>query len=76
MTEFRKEKIRIDLVLELSDCRDCPMVLKKTTPSSLYAKDYFCKATKDLKKIMGYVEFKSDLQPIPFWCPYKLKDKK
>ncbi len=58
--------IRIDL----KDCRTCPKCNKKLTKGYGYAMDYFC-TLKDDRVTSGYVEWESDINPIPNWCPLK-----
>jgi hypothetical protein len=35
-----------------------------------YAMDYTC--TLEGKKIMGYIEWPSEIKPVPKWCPIRL----
>lgn len=56
------------IILEIKDCRGCPNVRADRTQGAGYALDYFC-ASMDNKKICGYVEWESDMAPVPDWCP-------
>jgi hypothetical protein len=37
-----------------------------------YAFDYLCKACGK-RKIVGYVEWDSEIPPVPDWCPFRIK---
>lgn len=56
-------------------CDKCPYVKMERTPNAGYAFDYFCKACGD-RKIVGYVEYDSEIPPVPGWCPYHIKEEK
>lgn len=53
----------------------CPYAGSAHTPGSGYATDYFCKLKPDKKAehgfrgTSGYVEWDSEINPIPKWCP-------
>ena len=74
------------LILNLEKCRDihggvsCPYSGSDRTIGSGYAEDYFCKLVPDpeadygFKETSGYVEWPSDVRPIPEWCPIRDKE--
>jgi len=64
-------KIKIKITLDLQSCAGCPLVDIKRTPGTGYALDYFCTASENKKKIMGYIEWSSEYRPVPDWCPIK-----
>ena len=45
---------------------------KERTAGAGYAFDFFCKAA-DNRKITGYVEWESEIPPVPSWCPFYIK---
>ena len=57
------------------DSISCPYSGSARTPGSGYAEDYFCKLVPDkdsphgCKTTSGYVEWDSEINPIPIWCP-------
>ena len=53
-------------------CDECPFVEVSRTPRAGYAHDYFC--TKADKMIMTYVEYDSEIPPVPQWCPFRVKE--
>lgn len=57
---------------ELKDCSKCPMVISKRTVGAGYALDYHCSAV-DNKRVMYYVEWDKDMNPVPEWCPYRIE---
>ena len=60
-------------------CDQCRFVYQTRTPRAGYAFDYFCKAVETPngpKKIVGYVEYDSEIPEIPDWCPYRIKEVK
>jgi hypothetical protein len=77
----------VKLVLEIDNCSGCPFVNSERTLNAGFAIDYYCahKEFKDYtendkyrqstavgRKVMSYVEWSSDHQPIPDWCPIRL----
>lgn len=56
------------ILLNLKDCRKCPHCGSKLTKGYGYAMDYFCLEYGD-KISSGYVEWESDVNTIPEWCP-------
>lgn len=60
------------ITIDLKDCRKCPECGEKLTKGYGYATDYFCKL-KNNKITSGYVEWSSDVNPVPNWCPLKQK---
>lgn len=61
------------VVIGVGRCDECPCVKTERTPRAGYAFDYFCKAC-DGRKIVGYVEWDSEIPEIPDWCPFKAKE--
>lgn len=59
------------IVLDIKNCTGCPKVVQERTPRAGYAVDYFCSLV-DNKLVSGYVEWESDLNPVPDWCPLLL----
>ena len=59
--------------LEINSCIECPKVKVSRTPGAGSADDYFC--TKNHRMVMAYVEWSSDVKPVPDWCPLRV-DKK
>lgn len=57
--------------IPIGRCDDCPFVEVSRTPRAGYAHDYLCSKTN--KTIINYVEYDSEIPPIPDWCPYRLK---
>lgn len=66
-----RKKTKVAILMALDCCNKCPNVIENRTPDAGYAFDYFCSA-KDNKKIMGYVEYDSELAEVPNWCPYRV----
>lgn len=65
------------IILDINDCRDCLKCIEERTEGAGWAFDYSCSLEKDddgnPKQIMGYVEYTSDIEPVPDWCPRLLK---
>lgn len=53
-------------------CDDCPFVEVSRTLGAGYAHDYLCRKTQ--KTIVSYVEYDSEIPPVPQWCPFKIKE--
>lgn len=68
----KRRKIKVLIPFKLDCCAYCPKVKEERTPNAGYAFDYYCTA-KNNRKIMGYVEYDSELVEVPKWCPYKVK---
>lgn len=62
--------MKTKIVIELDNCYECPYCGQKLTKGYGYALDYFCKKTHN-KITSGYVEWESDMNPVPDWCPLK-----
>jgi hypothetical protein len=63
------------LKLELEKCVNpdgirCPFVEEKLTKGYGYAVDYMC-GKCDNRVTSVYVEWDSDVNPVPNWCPLK-----
>ena len=58
------------VVLGVGRCDLCPCVMTAPTPGVGCATDYYCKAA-NCKKIVGYVEWDSEIPPVPDWCPFR-----
>ena len=54
-------------------CDMCPMCETERTIGAGYAFDYLCKACGK-RKIVGYVEWDSEIPEIPDWCPFRAKE--
>ena len=61
---------------------DCPFCESDRTRDAGFAMDYFCKLTSDanersgFRMTSGYVEWDSDINPVPLWCPLMDKEEK
>ena len=64
-----RPKIKVNIVLEIDSCESCPKNGRKLTKGYGYAYDNFCTMTKDNKITSGYVEWPSEVNPVPDWCP-------
>ena len=60
------------IVINVGRCDECPLHYKERTAGAGYAFDFFCKAA-DNRKITGYVEWESEIPPVPSWCPFYIK---
>lgn len=62
--------------LTLKKCVDnkagvkCPYCTEKLTKGFGYAVDYMCKLM-DNRVTSGYVEWESEINPVPSWCPIR-----
>ena len=54
---------------------DCPFAGIKHTPYSGFGEDIYCKKMND-KITSGYVEWPSEINPIPRWCPLRVSKKR
>ncbi len=66
-------------LIPVGRCDQCPKHFTERTPRSGFAEDYFCKAVQTPagpKKITSYVEWDSEIPPVPDWCPYHIKEVK
>jgi hypothetical protein len=68
------------LIVKLDKCVNpnginCPYAGSASTPGAGCAEDYYCKLMPDPKSVhgfkitSGYVEWLSEIHPIPLWCP-------
>ena len=60
-------------------CDECPFERETRTPYAGCAYDYWCVAkqySSDPRKIVGYVEYDSEIPPVPDWCPFRTKERK
>jgi len=77
------------LILNLEKCVhngkndiNCPYAGSARTMGAGFAEDYFCKLMPDLKSdhgykgTSGYVEWGSEIRPIPLWCPIMTVEEK
>lgn len=69
---MKNKPTTIVLKYELENCSKCPLVHTVRTMGAGYAEDYHCSALGD-KKIIGYVEWDSQLPPVPGWCPHRIE---
>lgn len=64
--------IEVTVSIPVGRCDECPFIEQKRTIGAGYAFDYFCKALKrGNNKIAGYVEYDSEIPPVPQWCPFR-----
>lgn len=64
--------MKVNVIIEVEDnCIECPYCEDTRTIEAGYALDYWCIKMSPRKKIMGYVEYQSDVKPIPDWCPFR-----
>ena len=59
---------------ECETCAKCPFVRIERCPDAGYAHDYFCKISG--KRTMNYIEYPSELEPVPEDCPLRVKEDK
>ena len=69
----KREIIKTKIVLIVDNCSQCPKCNQERTPEAGYAFDYYCTMFKNPKKVMGYIEWEHEKEPIPEWCPLRLK---
>lgn len=65
------------VVVGVGRCDECPCVKQTRTPSAGYAFDYYCNAVQTPSgpmRITTYVEYDSEIPPVPDWCPFKIKE--
>ena len=58
---------KVIIAFEIETCKECPFVKVERTPGAGFAVDYYCGETGN--KVMGYVEWSSDENPVPTTCP-------
>lgn len=61
-------------LIPVGRCDQCPKHTTERTPRSGFANDYFCTAVQlpsGPKMITSYVEWDSEIPPVPEWCPYR-----
>jgi len=56
--------------LTINTCAECPKVKVERTFRAGYALDYYCKLLH--RKIMGYIEWPSEMRPPPQDCPIRV----
>ncbi len=61
--------ILAEVVVKVGRCDECPYCTTKRTMGAGYAFDYMCSIMKN-KIITPYVEYMSELDPVPGWCPF------
>lgn len=67
----------VKIIIEVTDCRQCPYCQAERNRSANYAYDYFCrKQWEDPLNIFSTiaiaVEYESEFpKEIPMWCPYR-----
>lgn len=76
--ENHKFKPEVVVTIDVGRCDECPFVTTERTPNAGFAFDYFCTACKNkytgkLKRITSYVEWDSEIPPVPDWCPFRKK---
>ena len=64
--------ILANVIVQVGRCDECPFCKTRRTMGAGYAFDYLCSA-KNNKVITNYVEYMSELNPVPKWCPYYIK---
>lgn len=65
------------VVIGVGRCDECPCVKETRTPRAGFAFDYYCNACQTPdgpRKITGYIEYDSEMPPVPDWCPFKIKE--
>ena len=65
------------VVVGVGRCDECPCVKETRTPRAGFAFDYYCNACQTSngpRKITGYIEYDSEMPPVPDWCPFKIKE--
>lgn len=60
------------IALDIHKCTECPFMKRVRTSGAGYAEDYHCSKMSD-KLIVGYVEWASEVPPVPDWCPCKIE---
>lgn len=60
------------ILLEITNCGDCPKCDVTRTPGWDYALSYFCKLEE--KMVCSGIEWPSEMKPVPDWCPLRLKN--
>jgi hypothetical protein len=73
--------MEIKISLNLTKCRmgngvTCPYSDTERTHGAGFALDYLCKLVPEnnehgFRKTSGYVEWESDVNPVPEWCPLR-----
>lgn len=63
------------ITIPVGRCDECPFHYTDYTRGAGCADDYFCKAAGG-RKIVGYVEYPSEIPPVPTWCPFYIKEVK
>lgn len=78
----RKKFEKATIALQIETCQECPFVKSVRTLQAGMAYDYHCShgvtvysedAVRELPRVMYYVEGLGDEEPVPDWCPIKLK---
>lgn len=65
------------VVVGVGRCDECPCVKEDRTPNAGFALDYYCNACQTSdgpRKITRYIEYDSEMPPVPNWCPFKIKE--
>jgi hypothetical protein len=60
----------VNKVKNIDNCTECFYVIDKPTPNTGFGVDYFC-GLENNKLIMEYIEYSSEIKPIPKWCKFK-----
>lgn len=63
------------IVLDIKDCSECPKCVTTRTIGADYALDYHCGLMQN-KQICYYIEWPSEMKPVPSWCPISLNNLK
>lgn len=75
--KFHKFETQALVLIEVGRCDECPFVELIRTMGAGHAYDYYCKANKKFPKMIAYyVEYDSEIPPVPEWCPFKKKEEK
>lgn len=67
----------VEIVIKVTDCRQCPYCQTERTKGAGYAYDYFCRKQWEdpaniFSTIATYVEYESEFpKEIPIWCPFR-----
>lgn len=57
---------------ELKDCRECPFHTYGGSSPYGDAYDLYCENSKKPRIIQEYIEYESEVPPVPDWCPIKI----
>ena len=67
-----KFPILANVVIKVGRCDECPFCKTKRTIGAGDALDFHCQANGG-RLIDRYIEYMSELNPVPDWCPFYIK---